>query len=240
MKIKTFLLATLVSMASISSNSHAASTAPKPPSRLKGFFVGAQVGYVVTDTKVDSQLTVANPTISGTNHVAGRGIIGGISIGYDHLFSNCMSLGASLSANLAGTTGHTSSKGNFGTDFEQKTTVKLKQAYDLCAQFGGMIGIKTLLYVKAGPTWGQWQGDTKAGSGAVSTSGDFKSTKIGFIGGVGVRAAIHDHVNLTLECNYRHFGKIDYQCKSPGGTVINKMTIKPKATSFEVGVVYTM
>jgi outer membrane immunogenic protein len=232
MKILSFLLmGTTTAGAVMASVTSGASSS----SKNTGFFIGQHLGYGVGDTKVETELigpTLWNKGKSGSD-ISASGITGGVHFGYDQLMRHSFILGAEISINTSNIKGSTTNKNDLQleTPFEKRTDLQLSQSYDVAIRLGYLTPGKTLIYLKAGPTWGKWKTKTVI----ATVNGSSNAIKKGMMAGTGVRFPLASQLGMSLDVTYRIYKKINYNVDD--GTTV-KMSTTPRSIDFTIGLSY--
>jgi opacity protein-like surface antigen len=196
-------------------------------SALCGLRLGAQVGYVATDSKVHIS-SVAGTSVSGSSNVSGNGVIGGVTLGWGRFLCNSKTfLGAEIAANFSNSSGKITTQAAL-LSMNETTKVKFDQAYDLSFRWGYLVADAALPYLKVGPAWGRWKGHTTSDFPAT---GSGHSTKFGVVAGIGVDFPVRERVTLGFEYNYRRYADSKHHLKNSVGIPLRVVKVTPTANS---------
>jgi opacity protein-like surface antigen len=206
---------------------------------VDGLRLGIQAGYAATDSRVIISRT-SSPAWDRSD-VSGRGFMGGATISWDSFLGESFVLaGIEASANFASTKGQKSIRGTFPlapatSDLSTKTN--LWQHYDLSVKFGYLLKEAALPYCKAGATWGRWKASSFSQS--LPASGSSVSSRIGFLGGIGVEFPTDALFSWGFEYTYRTYTNFSHQLKdNDTGESILDVKVAPTTSTFMLQVKY--
>ncbi len=206
-------------------------------SAVNGINVGAQIGYVKTDSKTTISFNPAlGRTASDKSDISGHGVISGIHLGWGYLTEETIYMGLEINANKSNADGKKTVNETLLAPVSISTKIELTQTYDLSARFGYLMYHNSVLpYLKAGITWGKWKANTITNWDSVGSSSKYQT---GFIVGAGADIAISDELTLGGEYTFSDYGSFNHKVIFSTGLVTNTVKIEPRVNSVMLNVRY--
>ena len=203
---------------SVTGTSHAASP-------FDGFYLGAQVGYSVYDTK----LTASDPTGSATlEGLSGNGVDGGVYGGWGMLFGPAWYGGLEAEYNWSGAEFSATASDATGSG---EAKIEDKDNWGVSARLGWLPSNNVMLYGRLG--WQRVSLDYSASGNApsvgLSGAGTISQDHDGFRLGVGTEVAVAPNLLMRLDYNHTWYSK---------DTVAPGLESEPDNDLFRVGLAY--
>jgi outer membrane immunogenic protein len=155
------------------------------------------------------------------NGIGAEGLLGEFTVGYDHMLSERMLLGAYGTARLGGVKSGLSALGGTLTG-----DITADYGFDLIARAGYLVRPETLVYVLGGYSYQHFELSSNVGF-----SDDWESN--GFTAGFGLETALSDRLSLKGEYRYSQYAAFDLV--SLGGIDVES---EPSSHTFHVGLNY--
>jgi outer membrane immunogenic protein len=198
---------------------------------FNGFNIGLHGGYVGQTAKFDVSTVVA-PTQTNSTDIGGQGFMGGLFLGWGHVFSNVHHFGIEASAKFANIEGKKSTLEGLLQTVDHR--VKQTQAHDLTLRYGPVVAQKVLPFIKLGVAYGKWKGETAAN--AVLSGGKKDNSQVGFIVGAGVEFALSSRFSMGGEYTYTHFKDFTYDAlnNAAPAVALRKIKVRPSSNAFMI------
>jgi hypothetical protein len=206
-----------------------------------GFFVGANVGYIISNTIVKRLInTGINPiTLDSSNHAC-HGVNGGFNLGYQHLFkSSNLVAGLDLKSNFSNLRGKVENR----TVNQWATALRLKMTNTLGAALRfGILWHNVQPYLKVGYVSSQWKAESSLPPAANVGNGQFKRTKrlSGIEFGIGLDVPMTKCLTFGGEFSHEAYQKIFVIHRTLTGLSVINHKITPSATQFILRVKYKL
>ncbi len=210
----------------------------KDKNAFKGFYVGANLGYVSGLSREHFRATTAPRGISiAANNKSGlEGTDGGLSLGYTYVFPrNPFALGLEGVANWSSVSGKktfSAAAGGPPVSANFTANAKMKQSLQLIGRMGYQLA-RALPFVKLGWDNSSWQFNSNASLSAPGFTpvvlSNKKSKRLnGFAYGAGIDLSLHKYIIAGLE-----YTRVDFQSQNQsfgGGSA----SYKPHTNKFAV------
>jgi opacity protein-like surface antigen len=198
------------------------------PKALTGFGLGAKLHANTSNSTVKrGYYTNHQHKASDTTHLSGSGAFGGIFASYNHIFTNCVYLGAEISASWGKMDGKMKSKAI--AQYPHALALKQRAAsYGGAVKLGGLFW-NALPYIKVGSINSKWH--AKSTLGMTHSNKHFSKHLSGLVYGVGVEIPIHERLSFGGEMTQTHYKKLKLDHHTPGNRVV-KYNIKPRHNTF--------
>lgn len=238
MKTKIAAAALLLASTSLSFAADMATKAPYAPAAVwswTGFYLGGHVGagWGTTESSLNSITGAVGPIPAGTPIAQNNrsGFLGGGQLGYN------WQTGWAVFGVQGDITGM-DVKGTAPCLGVASCTAKSDWLATVTGRFGGVVGDRTLVYVKGGAAW-MHTNHTLGVLGLVSLSAD--STATGWLLGLGAEYAFDQNWSAFIEYNYLEFDKksiaLDFTALV-GAPAVANVDIKNKLSIAKIGVNY--
>lgn len=245
MKTKLAIAAILLASTSIASAADMAMKAPyAAPAAVwnwTGFYVGANAGggWGTTETTLASAGGLPVPGGIALTQNSRSGFLGGGQAGYN--FQSGWAV-----FGVEGTIDGLDVKGTmpcFGVAVGLSCTAKSDWLATVTGRIGGVVGDRTLVYVKGGAAWLNSKHTLSSvagfGGGGAAFSTSATSTTFGWLLGLGTEYAFDHNWSAFVEYNYMEFDKktinLDFGVGGPGAIGVD---VKNKLSVAKVGVNY--
>lgn len=183
-----------------------------PAYNWTGFYVGGALGAGSTKNKFDSGFG-----FQSFNGFGGDGVLGELSIGYDHDFGSWV-VGIMADGRYSGISTEVGGFSTFNIDADY--------GFDALGRVGMKVSESTLAYVLGGYSWQHFKLDVPSGGGGGPLP-HWNSS--GYSVGGGIESALTDKVAVNLEYRYSH-----YASKDVGGST----DITPSFQTVRLGLKY--
>jgi len=194
---------------------------------VQGVRAGLQGGYGVLDNVVLISQSVPPPPKSDSSNIAGRGVLGGITLEWGNVIGNTdMYMGVEGSFNFSTTKG----KKNVvaGTNEDLTTSIFFRRSIDLVGKIGCLMRDAALPYFKLGPTMGHWKASSVSNS--ANASGNLATTSIGFVVGVGSDFPVTERFAFGVGYDYRYYKNFTHFLNNnPTNNPLLKVAVTPSA-----------
>lgn len=164
-------------------------------SNFSGFYAGANVGYGATSTKV-------NYSATASGDVAGKGVIGGLHVGYGKQFANNFYAGLEATGSLSG------NKGEDRTSATQRFETKRTNSFGIHVRPGVVVG-NTLIAAKIGVESAHLKASF-TDSATPANNRSKNSRRTGFVVGAGFDTKVSDHVVVGLGATQTFYSSFAY------------------------------
>lgn len=181
---------------------------------FNGFYVGAQLGYGMTDMEFTDRTVGNNATVN----MFADGLLGGVFAGYGFM-SDRVYFG--IEADFEYSDVDQTAKHDGDRFFAEK-----EYGFSVSGRLGYEVVDNALVYVRLGYNGSEFEMKDTSG-GVVTKKDDFLH---GFELGAGAEMAIHDNVTMRLE--YKHTFFEDYSMTTTGGV---KHTLEPSENKVVLG-----
>lgn len=173
------------------------------------FYIAANAGIMQVNfnQKYLDQVDLIKQNIADT--VTQNDYNAGLAIGYSKLFYNQYLLGAELSGNLDS---HNALYQNGAAGISMTDTTQINNHIDLTFVPGIMLSKAVAAYLKLGVSFASIQDNLTSPTGFTPTIMSFNSNAnaTGFVGGLGIKVFMTEHVALFAEGNYRDYGSVNF------------------------------
>ncbi len=201
-----------------------------------GFYMGGQLGHGSAGIKTTTTMTNNN----GTAYTLNQGLDGGIAslhMGYGFGFGKFY-FGLEPFVQFSNLEGHTraSVSGVPYTRYQDTMTI----IYGALARVGAYLAPEVMVYGSVGGVGTDLRHKIMAGTSPnYGFSGGRKTNMSGTLMGVGLEAALDDHLSLRLDYHYIFYqvlGQSGASLSSP--TILQTTTVAPKLSQFLIGLSY--
>ena len=196
-----------------------ATAASANPVNFTGPYAGLSVGMGVLngDSSVNPNAAAVTAGVSsGKSSISGRGVMGGLELGYQKAFPNNFLLGLGLHGDFSNLKNRTKVD-----TFSSK--LALENAFGGSLKLGTVIG-SALAYVKVGIESARWKHKGSLLASTYTLTKKAKKRLIGVVPAIGVETKLNDRVNLGVEARYAMYKKTSQVFTS--GT--SQVTVKSK------------
>lgn len=214
--MKLYHLVTITALAFLPMAAHATdlpskkSPAPSPAvsSKMKwdGFYIGGNLGSAnLATSQYSPEQYVFDDTYDAydVGSYSGRGLIGGIQIGYDHQINDYV-FGVQAQIDVANL------NADLMTDLDGWDSERVESDINVfgsaTARFGYLVEPQLLVYAKGGLAWAKFQYIDDLIDGDYETIGRGNKTQFGWTAGVGIEYALSSNWSSFVEYNHADFG----------------------------------
>lgn len=184
---------------------------------FSGFYVGGNVGYGTASYKTAYDANTSTD-------IAGKGVLGGLQIGYGKQFVNNFYTGLEATGSLSGNKG-SDRAGTFKAD------VKRTNSFGVHVRPGYVFG-NTLVAAKIGIESAALKFSTR-NTATPANDASSNSRKTGFVVGAGIDTKVSDHVVVGLQGTQTFYKSVSF-----GKTANAKTNIKTNATDVVARISY--
>jgi opacity protein-like surface antigen len=203
-----FYLLPLTALAATLAVAHPVKSDPTKGFYKSGFYTGLAAGYSHMNSSVQETLFVPgflNTNASGTAKKHGVG--GDVFAGYRFLFNNGFLAGFEVA--FAIDSNRLNKKLDMALGWASNTTLKNQFKVIPAVVLGKQFSERWLGFIKLGASIARFKGThAVAFRQAPSTDTNFRATKVGFMGGVGVEYAFNKQFSAITTLSYERFGNI--------------------------------
>jgi outer membrane immunogenic protein len=208
-----------------------------------GFYLGANAGagWGTTEASLSPNQNLGIPGNIALTQNSRSGFLGGGQFGYNFQ-SGWAVFGVEGSIDGLDVKGTTPCLGGFGGGVAASCTAKSNWLATVTGRIGGVVGDRTLVYVKGGAAWLNTDHTFNAiigGGPGATVSASSSSTAFGWVLGLGTEYAFDHNWSAFVEYNYMDFDKkaitLDFGGFGPGALPVD---IKNKLSVAKVGVNY--